>query len=73
MPVYRKHGKPEYTYDFKLRGHRFFGPTGTSNKRQAERILEQKRQEALSNFKKAAGAGLGVRSAVGPAQRTPCQ
>lgn len=54
MPVYRKHGKPEYTFDFKLRGRRFFGPTGTSNKRQAERILEQKRQEALSNLKKAA-------------------
>ncbi|MGX8007796.1 tyrosine-type recombinase/integrase [Mesorhizobium sp. ORM8.1] len=54
MPLYRKHGKPEYTYDFKLRGRRFFGPTGTSNKRQAERILEQKRQEASSNLKKAA-------------------
>lgn len=54
MPVYRKHGKPEYTYDFKLRGSRFSGPTGTSNKRQAERILEQKRQEAQSYFKTAA-------------------
>lgn len=54
MPVYRKHGKPEYTYDFQLRGRRFSGPTGTSNKRQAERILEQKREEARTKLKAAA-------------------
>ncbi|MER9685127.1 site-specific integrase [Mesorhizobium sp. M0139] len=54
MPVYRKHGKPEYTYDFQFLGRRFSGPTGTSNKRQAERILEHKRQEARSQLKTAA-------------------
>ena len=54
MPVYRKHGKPEYTYDFQLRGRRFFGPTGTSNRRQAERILEQKREEVRAKLKAAA-------------------
>lgn len=51
MPVYRKHGKPEYTFDFQLRGRRFSGSTGTSNKRQAERILAEKRREARARLK----------------------
>jgi hypothetical protein len=50
MPV-SKHGKPEYTFDFQLHGRRFSGPTGTSNKRQAERILEEKRQQARKDLK----------------------
>ncbi|MFD2058867.1 tyrosine-type recombinase/integrase [Mesorhizobium calcicola] len=54
MPLYRKHGKPEYTFDFQLHGRRFSGPTGTSNKRQAERILEEKRREARDQLKLAA-------------------
>lgn len=54
MPVYRKHGKPEYTYDFQLRGRRFSGPTGTSNKRQAEQILKEKKVEAREKLKAAA-------------------
>ncbi|TGT73002.1 site-specific integrase [bacterium M00.F.Ca.ET.159.01.1.1] len=54
MSVYRKHGKPEYTYDFKLHGRRFSGSTGTSNKRQAERVLEEKRREARDRSKQTA-------------------
>ncbi|MEO3387586.1 site-specific integrase [Mesorhizobium sp. CAU 1741] len=51
MAVYRKHGKPEYYYDFTFRGRRFSGPTGTSNKRQAERTLAQAKEKAREQHK----------------------
>ncbi|WP_246679955.1 site-specific integrase [Mesorhizobium sp. B1-1-9] len=54
MSVYRKHGKPEYHYDFIFHGRRFSGATGTSNKRQAERVLDEKRREARERSKQAA-------------------
>jgi integrase len=54
MPVYRKHGKSEYSYDFQLYGRRFSGPTGTSNKRQALAFLEEKRRQAREKQKMAA-------------------
>jgi integrase len=54
MPLYRKHGKPEYTYDFRLGGRRFSGPTGTANRRQAERVLADKKLQAKEELKKAA-------------------
>jgi integrase len=54
VAVYRKHGKSEYSYDFTFRGRRFSGATGTSNKRQAERVLEERRRQAREQFKAAA-------------------
>jgi integrase len=54
MPVYRKHGKSEYTYDFQFHGRRFSGTTGTGNKRQAQRILDEKRREVREQFRQAA-------------------
>ncbi|WP_075218276.1 tyrosine-type recombinase/integrase [Mongoliimonas terrestris] len=52
MSVYRpKNAKGEFTspfyhYDFQCRGRRFFGSTGETAKRDAERVQEQKRREA---------------------------
>lgn len=54
MSVYRKHGKSEYYYDFRIRGRRFSGPTGTSNKRLAQRALEEKRRKVLADLQTAA-------------------
>ncbi|MDQ6434349.1 site-specific integrase [Mesorhizobium sp. LHD-90] len=46
MSLYRKHGKPEFHYDFTIQGRRFSKSTGTGNRREATRIEAQAKREA---------------------------
>lgn len=46
MSVYRPKNSPFYHFDFQFRGARFHGSTGTANKREAEAVERQKRDEA---------------------------
>lgn len=50
MSVYRKHGKPEYAYDFQLQGRRFSGSTGCASKREAAQVEKIKREEAKAEL-----------------------
>lgn len=46
MSVYRPKGSPFYHYDFQIRGHRFFGTTKATDKREAKRLEESERKKA---------------------------
>lgn len=46
MPVFKRPGADTYSYDFRLKGVRHSGNTGCTNKREAERVEQQIRQEA---------------------------
>ena len=45
MSTYRKPGRREFSYDFQWKGRRFFGNTGCTNKREADRFEAARRQE----------------------------
>lgn len=57
MSTYRPAGKPFYLYDFQIRGHRFHGSTGCANKRDADAVEKDRREEALATIKAAARLG----------------
>lgn len=46
MSVYRPKGSPFYHYDFQWRGHRFFGSTKRTNRREAEAVERSAREKA---------------------------
>lgn len=50
MSVYKRPGQATYSYDFQLRGRRFSGDTGATNKRDAQRIEEARRDAEKLNF-----------------------
>ena len=41
MSLYKPKGRANYSYSFQIEGHRFSGSTGTGNRREAERNVEQ--------------------------------
>ncbi len=49
MPIFKRPGADTYSYDFRLKGVRYSGNTGCTNKREAERYEQQKRQEAKAH------------------------
>lgn len=55
MSVYKR-GSTFY-YDFKLSNHRFYGDTGATSKREAQRIEATRKQEASEEIKKSERAG----------------
>lgn len=70
MPVYVRPDAKEgiYSYDFRLGGHRFSGSTGTSVRREAERVEKTKREEAQAALRAAASDladGMTIRLAIG--------
>lgn len=46
MSVYRKPGTPYLHYDFQIKGHRFHGSTGKTNRRDAEQVEKDERSNA---------------------------
>lgn len=46
MSVYRPKGSPYYQFDFEIRGHRFYGSTKRTNRREAEAVED--REKALA-------------------------
>lgn len=54
--LYRDGKTDEWFYDFRVRGHRFRGTTRTGDRREAERIVKEKRREAASVAAQSDGA-----------------
>ena len=46
MSVYKRPGSETWSYDFRLRGHRFSGSTGATSRREAERAQARAREAA---------------------------
>jgi integrase len=46
MSVYRDKRSPFYAYDFQIRGHRFYGSTGCTTRKEAERFEVDEREKA---------------------------
>lgn len=46
MPIFKRPGSETYSYDFRLKGVRYSGNTGCTNKREAERFEEEQRKKA---------------------------
>lgn len=44
--LFQRAGSPLWHYDFRVRGYRFFGSTGTANRREAEGIVRAKKEAA---------------------------
>jgi len=59
MSIYKPPNKPNYHYDFQVKGHRFFGTTATPNRREAERIEKEKKEEARREIDKAKAEAAG--------------
>lgn len=54
--LYRDGKTGEWLYDFRVRGHRFRGSARTGDRREAERIVKEKRREAASVAAQSEGA-----------------
>ncbi|MGO8091015.1 hypothetical protein AB9E29_28185 [Rhizobium leguminosarum] len=50
MSVYKRAGKETYSYDFVVRGRRFFGDTGQTKKRDAKAFEEAQREIAKAEM-----------------------
>lgn len=50
MPIFKRPGSETYSYDFRLKGVRYSGNTGCSNKREAERFEEEQRKRAKTSI-----------------------
>ncbi|MCK1507200.1 site-specific integrase [Bradyrhizobium sp. 18] len=55
MSVYKHKDSPFYHYDFQLKGHRFHGSTGATNKREAEAFERARRDESKRQVNVARG------------------
>lgn len=67
MSVYKKKGETQYFYDFRLRGRRFAGGTGATEKREAKRIeqdIRERAKAALDAEERAAGGPLTLERAA---------
>lgn len=64
MSVYKRPGAETYSYDFRLKGHRYSGDTGKSTKREAERQEDTIRQQAKAAVKRE-GEPMTMGEAVG--------
>jgi len=51
MSIYKPKGSPFYHFDFQLKGHRFYGSTGTSDRRKAEGFERGERDRARAELK----------------------
>jgi len=67
MSVYKPKNSPFYHYDFEWRGHRFFGSTKQTNRREAEAIerAERERAKQRSAQSKAASTSLQLDDVAG--------
>lgn len=67
MSVFKRKGQAEYSYDFQLRGHRFTGGTGATNRAKALAVEAEARERAKTDLaaqRSAAGAPLTLARAA---------
>lgn len=57
MSVFRVRNSPYFQYDFRLKGHRFYGSTGETDEREARRFERDRKEEAKQFVKQALDAG----------------
>lgn len=68
MSVYKSKASPYYQYDFMLNGRRFYGTTKARNKRDAEAMERQLKEQArrdTDQFRKTGNAPMTIDTAVG--------
>lgn len=54
MSLYKPKGRTNYSYAFEISGHRFSGSTGTGDRREAKKIVEQLKREKKDEIAKQA-------------------
>lgn len=59
MSTYKPKNSPFYHYDFQCGGHRFYGTTGTADRREAEAVERAEKEKARAAVKAAKAAGGG--------------
>lgn len=57
MSVFRVRNSPYFQYDFRLKGHRFYGSTEETDEREARRFERDRKEEAKQFVKQALDAG----------------
>lgn len=50
MALYKPRNRKNYVYEFEIRGNRFSGSTGTGNRREAEKIVDELKNEARARL-----------------------
>jgi len=65
MSVYKHKASPFYHYDFQLRGHRFNGSTGCTNKADAKTYERVERERAKQEVKRERGISLRIDDVAG--------
>ena len=61
MSVRRDARSPYFTYNFQIRGHRFFGSTKCTNRREAEKVEASERDKAKRRIEQARAAATSLR------------
>src|SRR6516225_662211 len=61
MSVYKSAKSPYWQYDFEVGGHRFFGSTKRTNRREAEAVERIERDKAEQHVKQAKAAATSLR------------
>lgn len=61
MSVRRDARSPYFTYNFQIGGHRFFGSTKSTNKREAEKVEAAEREKAKRRIEQARAAATSLR------------
>jgi integrase len=61
MPVFKEKGSPYWRYDFQIAGHRFYGSTKCTNRREAEAIERSEREQAKRHVEQAKTASTSLR------------
>jgi integrase len=61
MSIYKPAKSPYWQYDFEVRGHRFFGSTKCTTKREAEVVERAEREKAEQTVKQARAAATSLR------------
>jgi hypothetical protein len=61
MSVRRDPRSPFYTYNFQIRGVRFYGPTKCTNEREAEKVEAAERKKAKQQIEQARAAATSLR------------
>ena len=61
MSVRRDARSPYWQYNFQIRGHRFFGSTKCTNRREAEKVEAAEREKAKQRIEQARAAATSLR------------
>ena len=61
MSVFKDKRSPFWRYDFQVGGHRFFGPTKCTSRREAEKVEAAERERAKQRIKQSRAAATSLR------------